>query len=246
MIEDIYNIIYINQKRYYKIDLNVRLTDFEYSTPYILEIDNYEIKETSWNAMILKLASFLNKYNPKSREELLQIRNDWGKQSVFDEEPKSNYKEFDYGLFINVNHNSVHAVWTLQLLLKEWKIDLSRCKLYIHRQPKGEKYEVIKYYTDKTINNLREFLQFSTSMQLSQINKIVDLLTLLNEKICPKLFNHSGYDNILVLDDNIFYAKMKKDILNYINMRYIEKINLRKNCEKALNYLGEYYKRVLN
>lgn len=245
MIEEKNNIFYINHKRYYKIDLNVRSTDFEYSTPYKLKIEDCEIKETSWNRLILKLAKFLNKYNPKTKDELLMIRNDWGKQAVFSMEQKSNYKEFEYGLFINVNHTSVHAVWTIQLLLFEWGINLANCELYIHRQPRGETSEVIEYYTNNNLIKFKEYMGFATSLSSEQIDKVISLLKLINDKLCPKVFCRSGYNNIFVLDEYIFYDKMMKELIIYLDNNHIGKPIFRKNCERSLSYLGKYYKQVL-
>ncbi len=245
MIEEKYNIIYVKSKRYYKIDLSVRSVDFEYSTPYLLKVDDYEIKEASWNRLILKLAEFLNKYNPKTKESLLTIKNDWGKQAVFSTQQKSNFKEFDYGLFINVNHTSVHAVWTIQLLLSEWGINLAECQLYIHRQPRGEIAEVINYYTEKNLIQFKEYMGFATSMQPEQIDKVITLLKTINNKLCPKIFSRSGYNNIFVLDEYLFYDKMRKDMMIYINNHYVDKPIFRNNCNKSLNYLGKFYKQIL-
>jgi len=57
--------------------------------------------------MLYWLAKLLISISPKSKEELLNIKNDWGKQAVFSEVKKSNFKDFDYGLFINLNHTSM-------------------------------------------------------------------------------------------------------------------------------------------
>lgn len=245
MIEEKYNILFIGKRRCYKVDLDNKEYNFEHSTPVYISIDGQKIEENSWNVLIFKLAIFLNRLNPKSKEELLLIQQDWGEQKVFSEKRLSNYREFDYNLFINVNHTSVHAVWTIQLLLREWNVDLNKCELIIHRMPRSEAKEVIEYYTKQTISGLQQYLNFVTSYNGSKINKIIEGLVYINDKIGEKVFKNSGYNSLLIIDDYPIFYNMKNDVLKYIEVKYYNQEAFVKNSKYILSWLDKYYKRVL-
>ena len=88
-------------------------------------------------------------------------------------------------------------------------------------------------------------MQFTTSCDLAMIEKIIGILRKINDIMCPKVFPRSGYNNIWVLDEYIYFDKMKTDLLDYIGKIYFEKPIPKKNCEKALEYLNKYYKKAL-
>ena len=246
-IEEKYNIIYVKAKRYYKIDLGTRHYDLDFSTPYTIKVYNHTIVSSSWKEMLIKLAWFLQNNNPKSYDELLAIRNDWGKQAVFSIEKKSNFEDFAYGLYINVNHTSTHASWTMQLLLTEWNIDLSSVELYIHRQPRSEPADAIAHYEDETIDGVRRYMALNYSFDAEKIERINKILKRINNEWCPRIFANSGYNNILIVDQYFIFDKMKKDILAYINKRLVaeQKERTYKTVSFALQYLEAYYKKVL-
>ena len=247
MIEDEFGIEYLegNSKRFYKIDITIKRYDLENTTPYLFRMGKYEIKNNSWGGMLYEIACLLNKIDPKSRDELLMIKADWGKQSVFSVENKTNFKIFQHGLYINLNHTSIHAMWTIQLLLNEWMIPLENCEMYIHRMPKAERAEVIEYYTKKTISGMETHLGLTTSLSKDAIEKYINLLREINEKLCPKVFNNSGYNNIFVIDEFYLFETMRKKLVNRINVVFSDKVYVRKNAQQALEYLRQYYKRIL-
>jgi len=241
-IEEKYNIRYVGAKRLYKVDLYNRNYDFEFSSPYALKIGSYSKKIGSYNNLIFWEAKLLNQISPKSKEELLSIKNDWGKQKVFSTIKKSNFMKFDEGLFINVNHTSIHAIWTIQLFLNEWNIDLSTCELYIHKMPKGEKEDVIKYYESKTIDDFRTYINETHLDSKKNLDYIVSVLANINRTICPKLFENKGYNNILAIDNYSIFLTLKKEIiLDLENMDYKNK-NVLKNYLISLKLLDEFYK----
>ncbi len=246
MIEEKYNIIILGKKRCYKVDLCIKEYNFEHTTPVYIIIDGNKIEENSWNNLIYKLAIYLNTLNPKDKEQLLLIKQDWGEQKVFSETGLSNYREFDYGLFINVNNTSVYAVWTIQLLLRKWKINIKKCELVIHRMPRNESKEVIDYYTQQTLTGFKGYLQMVTSFMDEKIEKIINVLLHINDRLGEKIFKRSGYNNFLIVDDYLIFCKMKTDILDYISHKYYYKEAFVKNASFVMSWLDKYYKRVLN
>lgn len=245
MIEEKYNIIFLDKKRCYKVDLGNREYNFEHTTPVYIIVDGEKIEENAWNNLIYKLAIYLNTLNPKDKEQLLLIEQDWGKQKVFSETGLSNYREFDYGLYINANHTSVHAVWTIQLLLREWKIDIKKCELVIHRMPRNEAKEVVDYYTQQTLIGFKGYLQMVTSFTDEKIDKIINALQYINDRLGEKIFKRSGYNNFLIVDDYPIFCKMKTDTMNYISQKHYDKEAFVKKAAFAMSWLDKYYKRAL-
>lgn len=245
MIEEKYNIIFIDKKRCYRVNLSSKEYNFEHSTPVFLKIEDHKIEENSWNNLVFELAKFLNMLSPKPAKELLSIAQDWGEQKVFSERGLSNFREFDYGLYINVNHTSVHAVWTIQLLLREWNVDLKKCELIIHRMPRSESKEVIDYYTKQTIDGFQKYLKFVTTYNDDKIKKFTDGLIYINDHIGQRVFKNSGYNNLLVIDDYPIFYNMKTEILKYISTKYYDKVNFIKNANAIISMLDKYYKRAL-
>lgn len=241
-----YGMVIIDGKRFYNVDLKVRSYDVEYSAPYYLHIGSKLLQKNSWSNLILELVKFLNALIPKTKEELLAIKNDWGKQEVFSADIKANYKKLNDEIYINCNHTAVHALWTIQLLLKEWGVPLDGCGMLIRRYPKSEKPEVLKYYEDKNKKDFEEYLSSVKRFSKEKAIKIIDFLENVNNKICPCLFKKSGFDNIFVLEDMAVYSKMKYDILNYLNAKYLDKPIIKKNGDIAMGLLREYYRAMLN
>lgn len=85
MIEEKYNIISIDKKRCYRVNLSSKEYNFEHSKPVFLKIEDHKIEENSWNNLVFELAIFLNMLSPKPAKELLSIAQDWGEQKVFSE-----------------------------------------------------------------------------------------------------------------------------------------------------------------
>ena len=69
---------------------------------------------------------------------------------------------------------------------------------------------------------------------------------MINVKLCPQVFKKSAYNNIFVVDEFYIFENMRKKLEHYINIVFSEKVNLRKNAQRALEYLRQYYKRVLD
>ena len=92
---------------------------------------------------------------------------------------------------------------------------------------------------------MEKHLGLTTSLSKDAIAKYINLLREINEKLCPKVFNNSGYNNIFVVDEFYLFEKMRKELLNHINVIFSDKVYVRKNAQQALEYLRQYYKRIL-
>lgn len=192
-----YNIVHINGCRYYIVDLKVKEFLFENTFPYCCVINGVSLYESSWKSMILKVAEELDRLNPKTEDELLSIKNSWGKQDVFSTKKKSNYQMFK-GLFINVNHTAVHAMWTIQLLLNEYKIDLNQCKFILRRLPLAEPKEIREHEKEKALNEFTEFLLKDNNHTDTMVESIIESIETINKKLLPSIA--TGYHDLFLIE----------------------------------------------
>lgn len=244
-MEDIfskYNIIYVNNKRYYKVDLNNLDTNFEFSTPLYLKIKEHLIEERSYVELIYKEALYLNFLSFKSDEELLNIKNFWGKQDVFSLNQKSNYRKFNDSIYINLNHTGIHSIWTIKLLLDEWNINVNEVELVIRRLPKGEPKEVSEYFKNETITKFKEYLILIKDYSDKKIEVVFKLLNYLNDRICPIAFKNCGNNNLYVFLEYYSFFKVKSDLIEYLEFNFPNKLDVIKKYKFALELLDSFYK----
>lgn len=238
-IYDKYKILHIDGCRHYEIDLKVKEYSFENTVPYCLTIYGVDIYESSWKGMIEKTTIHLDEINPKPVQELLAIKNSWGKQSVFSEVKKTNYVPFK-GIYINANHTAVHAMWTIQLLLQEYSIDLDKCKFIIRRLPISEPKEVREYERMRAEQGFKQFLLEKYNKSENFINGLVKNVDLLNKKILPKLT--VGYFDLFLIESPLNYANYSSKIIEYAKDKMLYNEGQLKTIEYTLNKLGKYIK----
>lgn len=235
-IEEKYNIVYFNKKRYYKEDLTERKLDYENSIPYLFSYKDIEIYENSWKNMIYEVAFKLNQKNPKTNEELLSLKNDWGKQNVFSTEKLKHYKEF-FDVYMNLNHTAIHAMWTLQLLLSFYNVDLSECSFYIKRNGSSEPKEVKDYISRKNKNDFLSFLINEEKIPNDKAQKVLNNLEKVN-KYMPSISN--AHNDLFLFDDgNLLYGYNIK-LIEYLKKEMIIENNNIKALEMCLNKLYKF------
>ena len=206
------NIVYIDGKRAYIVDLSKREYSFECTEPIYFKYQDFEVFESSWKQLILKILIYLDEKSPKSQDELLSLKNDWGKQAVFSNTKLKNYVSFK-DIYINLNHTALHAVRTIQLILNFYNVDISYCKLLIHRQPYSESENVRKYYINLFKNAFISYLK-KYKYNENSINIILKTIDVAN-KYLPKV--SKGYDNVYLFDDILYFQNYASKYLDFMS-----------------------------
>lgn len=243
MLEEIlnkYNIVHIDGCRYYLINLKERSFDFEFTAPYCITINGVTIFDSSWKNIIPRIVEELDSKMPKSKQELLNIKCDWGKQCVFGEDRKSNFTPYK-DIYINTNHTAIHAMWIIQLLLDEYHIDLNQCEFVLKRQPLAEPKEVREFFKKETIKKFQNFLRGELKKSEEAVSAIVKNIDFVNTKILSSV-STGYYDFFLIEDPAAFanYSKKANELLEEKN--YSQKV--KQTIERQLNYLYEYVKKA--
>lgn len=234
-----YNIEYIGGIRHYVVDLKEKEYSFENTVPYCINIYGEEIFDSSWKNIIEKIVVHIDKINPKTIDELLAIKNTWGKQAVFSQTAKANHIPFK-GIYINANHTAVHAMWTIQLLLNEYAIDLDKCKFIIRRLPIAEPKEVREYERAKAEQGFREFMVEKYKKSDEFIDAIIKTINLLNKKILSELT--VGYNDLFLLENPQYYTNYSIKVIEHAKKHMMFNENQMKTIEYAIEKLGKFIK----
>ncbi len=233
-----YNVVHVDGCRYYIVNLKEKLYDYECTIPYCITINGVTMYDSSWKNLIPRIVEELDSKNPKSKNELLSIVCDWSKQCVFGETKKSNFVPYK-DIFINANHTALHAMWIIQLLLKEYNVDLDECEFVIKRQPSAEPKELRDYVKNETINEFKLFLRNSLNKSEKSIENILKNFEYLNLKILSKI--SIGYYDIFLIEDPAYYANYSKKIIEQLKQTTIKKEAI-DSITKQLGYFYEFIK----
>lgn len=234
-----YHIVHIKGCRYYTINLMEQEYNFENTIPYCCIIKSVEILSSSWKGMIVKLCEYLDSINPKERQELLKVENTWGKQKVFSECKKTNFTAFK-GIYINTNHTSVHAMWTIQIILNLYLDTLNDCKFIIKRSPSAEPLEIREYAKRKTIDGFKKYLEIQCNKSLENIEGVIKNLEIINKKLLSKIT--TSYYDIFLFENPTYISNYANKILAYATERCpYTKLQI-KTIKKSLLLLIEYIK----
>ena len=238
-IYDKYNIVYIDGCRHYVVDLKTKEYTFENTVPYCINIYGENIFDSSWKNMIEKVVNYIDRINPKTTAEMLAIKNSWGKQAVFSEEKKANFIPFK-GIYLNGNHTAVHAMWTIQLLLQEYSIDLDKCKFIIRRSPAAEPKEVREYEHAQTEQGFKQYMIDKFNKSDAFIDAIIKTINLLNKKILPEIT--ASYYDLFLIENPLYYANYSTKVLDYVKKYALYNENQMQTIEYSLEKLGKFIK----
>ena len=82
-IEEKYHIEYIDKLHVYKLDVNDRTWDLQYTSPYTTVFNGTYITESGWGNLVEIIIEMILEKNKKSTEDLLRIELPWTKQKIF-------------------------------------------------------------------------------------------------------------------------------------------------------------------
>ena len=235
-IEEKYNIIYMNNKRYYVVSLDERPL-MENTVPYSFEYKGIKVYDSAWNRITVKILECIDKLNPKNKEELLKLEYTWSKTSVFSNEKKTNFLPFK-DIYVNTNHTAIHAFMNIQLLLSAYGIDLKECSMIIRRHPSAEPSDARNYYREQTISGFKRCMMLSGFSQ-KKIDIVLNNFNIINIKFLRAV--SSGFDDFYLFDDYTYFQSYMNKTIEYVNKKYygtpyvIATVN-------GLKYLDSYYK----
>lgn len=242
-IEEKYNIVYFGKRRYYIEDLSIRDYSLENTTPYYFSIGFDEFVETAWVQMLAVVTNYLiEEYQPKN-EELLNFNLSWSKAKLFSETNKGvNKVKLNCGLFLNVNHTALHSCWVLQEILNYFNVDISKCKLIIHRNPIAEPDEVKTYIKKRVKDAFKVYVKQELLKDEAYYLKIVNGL----DKIDYLFKKHfKTFESIYLIDNPLVFSNYKSSFIGIINsivtLDSKIKIGIKKRLDVYNRFVNRYY-----
>ena len=230
-----YKIHVINGRRYYEYNADEKLPLLEDTIPYYFKYKDIEIYDNRWTILASKILQELDKRNPKTDDYLLGIRYDWSKTEVFSKTKRINFTPFR-DLYLNANHNSIHALMSIQCLLRAYDVDPSKCYLLINRHPIAEPVEVREYIIDQERSGFTKYLlvrRFDLA-RISQTLSNFDIINKLLRKTTP------GFDNFYLFDDYGYFTNYRRKVIEKAEEIYVDKPQNVELIKKYLNYYDEY------
>ena len=235
-IHEKYKIIKINNKRYYVFDMTEKLPILDETVPYLFRYDDIKIMVSSWNRMTIKILEEIDKRAPKSREELLALNYEWSSQKPFSETKKTNFTPFR-DLYLNTNWTSTHAMMNIQLLLRAYNIDLSKCYFLIKKHFVYEPDEVKEYIRDETKKEFARYLEI-TGKEEAKIDVIIKNFDTIN-KILAKV--SSGYNDFFLFDDVGYFKNYREKVIESTKKVFGKDDRRVKMITTCLDYLTDFY-----
>jgi hypothetical protein len=241
MIEIKYGIVYSENRHYYSLDLREKPYNIENTSPYRLIVEEMTFTSRNWGDLIQELSNYLIARFQPTKEFLLSISLGWSNQVLFSDIEKKTIaiKKLDCGLWVGVNHTSIHLCWIVELLLSEFAIDIDRCSLLIHRMPGYEPEEVRNYYYDKSIQGFERFLDISTQ-STEQKKKLLTLISKLDVDFRKQF---PSYHSFFLFESRLIYSTIKGRFIELINKRNIDD-SIKERIKNALDQIMLYYRSV--
>jgi len=236
MIEEKYNIYYLNDRRIYIEDLSKKLL-LENTIPYMFEYKDIRIYDSAWNRITLKILEAIDELNPMDSHKLLELQYKWSNSPVFSEYQYSNFQPFK-DIYLNTNHTATHAGMNIQLLLTTYGIPLEECKMHIRRHPQAEPTEVREYCREITISGLKKVLMLAGLSQKS-MDTTFGNMEVINKRFLSQV--SKGFNDFYLFDDYNYFVNYKQKTLEYLNKKYYGTPYVGATV-RGLRYLDIYYK----
>jgi hypothetical protein len=238
-IEEKYQIEYIDKAHVYKLDVDDRTWDLQYTSPHTTIFNGTYITESTWSKLVETIIGMCLEDLEKTKEELLDIELSWTKQKIFCKEKKLEAYQgpFNNGLYINLNFNAKHIVYILLDLLFYFEIDTTQIEIFYRIKPAHESNEISDYFYNKAKSNLYEYLLINkryTEKKTESFFKGVEKLDILFSK---KFIN---YKSLILFENKLEYATIKSKFYR-IEIQKIKDLKIKKNIKSILDILTDYY-----
>ena len=232
------NIVYVNHRRFYSLDLTQEYNNLENSIPKLFKYKDIKISSNSWGDMAVQIVEELNKINPKTTEELLSVQYPFSdKYEVFSKEKKTNYSAC-LGVYLCTNHGANRALSAIKTLITFYGVDLKDVYFLLNRHPGAESKECRDYFRAITIDHMKTYFVEVKNYNLNKTNAIIENLKELN-KTLAKL--SKSYDDFFLFDTDQAYYQYAEIVRDYIekHRQSQEQYNITK---KTLEFGLGYYK----
>jgi hypothetical protein len=234
-----YHVYFEDGSRVYKIDLCEKTYNMDSYTPSTFIIDGKPINEGTWTRLLERLSNYLiNKYS-LSEDAMLNYEVEWSKAPIFLKEGSlSAHIKLNNELYVNCNRTSTHLCWSVQEILKMFKVACHECELYVNIPQAFENPNVTNFVYDENRRKLSEFMD--TRLNYS-VNRIKAILAAIEKMDVLLQRTSSSYLSFLMLDTNNDLTRIKSRFKEKTYPTITDRENI-KTIEAILKILTNYFK----
>ena len=237
-IEEKNNIVYVDHRRYYSLDLTKEYNNLEHSIPELFKYKDIVISSHAWGDMTVQIVEEFNKINSKTTEELLSVQYPFSdKYEVFSREQKCNYKEC-LGLYVCTNLGANRYLSAIKTLLTFYGVDLKDVYFLLNRHPVAESKECRDYFRTLTIDHMKMYFASVRKFKIGKIDTIINNLFALNRDL-EKVSD--SFNDLFLFDDTTSCNRICNDLLKYKDKmkRSMYEYNV---VRTTLEFVKDYYK----
>ena len=236
-----YGLIFVGTKRYYSFDMTTKYFSLDNTSPFLFSSRYFDVRETSWNRMTLKILEQLDKMRPNPTSTYLNIKFWWNSNKAFSLTPHRYYLPFK-NIYFNAGLSSTCCMKAIQQFLEMFNIPLSDCSFIIRRHYVSEPNGVRDYFRNETIRDFKSCLNFQGYSQ-KRIDSTIQNIAKMNSLL--KKIN-TNYDDFFLFDDYYCFSNQKSKAIQ--KAKEIYHGNLENNLEiikKMLSRLDDFYRNRL-
>ena len=237
-----YGMSLVKGRHIYEVDLTKRSWDYECATPVKFIWKTYEIDDGAWKNIVPKIAELFFEHAPIPKEKAVSFAFGWSKQKIFYETDSiSNLMPLSNGLWVNCNQTATHSVWEIEDMINLFSLDMSDCRLIIHRPSSAEPQEIKDFFLQRNKSILKDHIKTKYGFDDAKIDKIINNIDYFNKKYLNRF--SKSYDNLLLMDSTTTFSNYKDKLIKIVRKERNE--NNTKLVIRYMVYLTEVYPRFL-
>ena len=234
-----YQIIRINNRRYYIESVTEKSYNLENTTPYRFYSYGEHIEDHAWVNFLPKIVNFLNSKKPVEKNRLLEFKTNWSNAKIFTEKKQANSKLLANGLYLNCNHTAQHSCWLIQDILKFWEITPQNAVLMIHRPSGAEPSEIRDAIKKEVTSDFAKWLKVKHDVYDEEFQRMMGYYEkVLNPTLRCKT---KSYVDFFLFDDSWTAYNYSKVVQKEIEDR-VSSVKTQRVFIDCLKLLLEYYK----
>lgn len=198
-----------------EIDKGFYLENYTRVKSFILK-NEFEIFCPTWYEIILKILNHLQEIYPLKISYILESESIFSRTPLFVDYPKSGYIQTNFGIYLRRITDTSMVVLAIRKILQLYSVNLSDAYMVVEVAPRYESKECIKYYENKSQEQLLDFLNSTFSKPIEYFDLCIKVIDTLNSEL-ENVINTS-YNNLYLLnslaDYDLYSARAFCSLLN--------------------------------
>lgn len=235
-----YNVVFIDEERYFVIDLSKRDYTVDFTTPFFMETTGYSSFQEKWPYLLVDIADYLiKKHQDINIDKILHFIPIWLGFNAFNKEADKGYVYVCKNIYVYSNLSDTKCLMLIQDLLLLFKEDPLKWKLLIYRPPCLLPEELKKEMKSDRVTSFRYYLGTLMHYDDKKVDTIVKNIDVIN-RYTPNI--SKIYSDIYLFNSAYSFYINRKKLINYLFKNVIFDTKNRELVKTYLNFLEGFYK----